>query len=131
MKSEITNPFDGRNPDEVWKELKSKSMPISREEFMTDMILLQLKEIYQKGNLNSVHGYLKRNKIQYTQDVVNFGLDNKSNRSEKQQWLDESMRLTKSLRTHLYSIGIKSRKTGYGYNKLRGSEIKITIWTKY
>jgi hypothetical protein len=30
----IVNPFDGRNPDEVWAELKSKAMPISKEEFI-------------------------------------------------------------------------------------------------
>ncbi len=27
------NPFEGRNPDEVWKELNKGSRPISREEF--------------------------------------------------------------------------------------------------
>jgi hypothetical protein len=27
------NPFEGRNPDEVWQELGEKAEPISREEF--------------------------------------------------------------------------------------------------
>lgn len=27
------NPFEGRNPDEVWQELSEKAKPITREEF--------------------------------------------------------------------------------------------------
>jgi hypothetical protein len=91
------------------------------------MILLKLKEVYKNGSLNSVHGYLKKNKIPYEQIKVEFGLDNKGNRKEKQEWLDEPMNKTGVFRTHLYSIGIKARKTGYGYNRLRGSEIKIKV----
>lgn len=30
---DFQNPFEGRNPDEVWQELSEKARPISREEF--------------------------------------------------------------------------------------------------
>jgi len=30
----LVNPFEGRNPEEVWKEISGKTKPISREEFL-------------------------------------------------------------------------------------------------
>ncbi len=33
LPSDFQNPFEGRNPDEVWQELGEKAEPISREEF--------------------------------------------------------------------------------------------------
>lgn len=32
LPSDFVNPFKGRNPDEVWKELQCSSRPLSKEE---------------------------------------------------------------------------------------------------
>ena len=31
---DFINPFDGRDPEEVWKELKAKAKPITKEELI-------------------------------------------------------------------------------------------------
>ncbi len=43
--SDFENPFKGRNPEEVWKELKKdKSKPLTREQF-----LKRLQEIKEQN----------------------------------------------------------------------------------
>ncbi|HWZ21642.1 MAG TPA: hypothetical protein VNW06_03250 [Cytophagaceae bacterium] len=42
LSSDFKNPFDGRNPEEVWKELKEKSKPITREELLKRIEELQV-----------------------------------------------------------------------------------------
>lgn len=35
--SNFHNPFEGRKPDEVWNELKSKSKPIDKEKILNKL----------------------------------------------------------------------------------------------
>jgi len=80
----------------------------------------ELREVYRNGNMNSVYGWLRRNGFNFKKHIVEFGLDNKTNWNEKSEWLKES-----DLRFHIYSILVRSRKTGWGYNRIRGVEIEI------
>lgn len=34
LPADVYNPFKGRDPQEVWKEISGKTTPISREEFL-------------------------------------------------------------------------------------------------
>jgi hypothetical protein len=42
------NPFTGKNPDEVWKELLAQSIPISREVAMEKMIAASKAQMRMK-----------------------------------------------------------------------------------
>ncbi len=45
LPSDFDNPFQGRNPDEVWQELRKNAKPISREEMLN-----QIEEQTKKRN---------------------------------------------------------------------------------
>jgi len=34
---DFKNPFENRNPEEVWKELRAKAKPVNKEEFLKRM----------------------------------------------------------------------------------------------
>lgn len=82
-------------------------------------ITKEIQKTYREKGLNSIYAFLKRNGINYKVAVVEFGLQTNSLAvREKSQWMEN-----KDLRFHYYSLGIKSRKTGFSYNRIRGIEI--------
>lgn len=44
LSADFINPFLGRNPEEVWKELKDKSTPINKSTLMERLKELQVKK---------------------------------------------------------------------------------------
>lgn len=78
----------------------------------------KITEIYKEKGLNGVYGFLKKEGIKYDRQVFEFGLHtNKAANAEKSDFLKHPLSF------HLYSIGINARRTGYGYNILRGLRI--------
>ena len=87
----------------------------------TQEVKKQVVEIYKAKGLTSVYSFLKKQGINFRKNVVEFGLHtNKQALMEKNEWINEN-----DLRFHYYSISVKSRKTGYTYNRIRGIEIVI------
>jgi len=85
----------------------------------------QVNKVYSEKGLNGVHCFLKNNGIKYVQTVEEFGLHtSKTSNATKKDWLSESTPYN-VFRFHYYSLGIKSKKTGYEYNRIRGTEITI------
>jgi len=85
----------------------------------------QLMAVYNEKGLNSLYAFMKRNKITYTREVYEFGLQGSRNTfSGYSDFLDEKTDRN-TLHLHLYSVGVKSRKNGYSYNIVRGIEIKF------
>ena len=85
----------------------------------TQELKKEIVKNYDEKGLNSVYAFLKRNSIKYKLDVNEFGLQtNKVACKDKYNWVDKS-----ELKFHYYSKMVKSRKTGYYYNQLRGVEI--------
>ena len=81
--------------------------------------------IYNAKVLNSLYAFMKRNKISYSREVKEFGLQgSRSTFSGYSDFLDEKTDRN-TLHLHLYSVGVKSRKNGYSYNIVRGVEIKF------
>ena len=63
----------------------------------------------------------RKNGVKYKVVVSEFGLNtNKQALVEKNKWINEN-----DLRFHYHSLSVKSRKTGYVYNRIRGIEIVI------
>lgn len=87
---------------------------------ITEKQIKELREVHKNGNMNNVYGWLNRNGFKYKKHIVEFGLDNKTNSDEKSEWLKGS-----DLRFHLYSVLVRSKKTGWSYNRIRGVEIEI------
>ena len=87
----------------------------------TQEIKKQVVEVYKAKGLKSVYSFLRKQGIAFHKNVVEFGLHtNKIANEEKRSWVNNQ-----ELRFHYYSIGIRSRHTGYGYNIIRGIEIVI------
>ena len=87
-------------------------------------LLTQINSIYKEKGLNSAYGFLKRNNIEYKRTVHEFGLQNcKRAEKEKKDFIAEQEEYT--FKAHLFAIGIKSRKTGFSYNRIRAIEIKL------
>ena len=84
----------------------------------------KIELIYKEKGLNGVNNYLKRKGIKHKKTVYEFGLQgNKSAQEEKLNFL--STKEKNIYYFHYYCISVKSRKNGYGYNKLRGIKIEI------
>lgn len=83
-----------------------------------------IKEIVQIRNekgLISLYAYFRRNLIAYRTEVLEFGLNtNKGARDAKKQFLSES-----PLNFHYHSVMVRSSRSGWSYNRLRG--IKIVL----
>jgi len=80
----------------------------------------EIKKLYNEKGLNSIHAYLKRNNINYKQEIIEFGLQgNKKAEKAKKEFLKGSLCF------HYYSQGVTSYKTKYMYNILRGTKITI------
>ena len=89
----------------------------------------EILKVYNENGLNGLYAYMRKNGIKYEKEIFEFGLDDCRNSCKnckyKKNWLNE--KTDKNVfRFHYYSIGIKSRKTGYNYNIIRGIEITIS-----
>lgn len=85
-------------------------------------ILKEIETLYKGNGLNSVNVYLKKNTIKHKVIIHNFGLKgNKAAEREKTLFLEQKEKNT--FRCHYFSISIQSKKTGFGYNKIRAKEI--------
>ena len=81
----------------------------------------EINLVYKEKGLNGVYALLRKNGVKYKVVVNEFGLNtNKQALKEKSEWINEG-----NLRFHYYSLSVKSRKTGYTYNRIRGIEIVI------
>ena len=81
-----------------------------------------IKKIYKKKGLNGLYAFLRKSKIEFTTEVVEFGWDSEKARNEKERWLTQS-----PLSFHYYSTGGKAR-SGFQVNMLRGIKIIITLF---
>ena len=85
----------------------------------------QIMNVYKECGLKGLYSFLRKNEINYTTSVVEFGLDSSlKSKQEKNDWLEDKPEKG-IFRFHYYSIGVKSRKNGYHYNIIRGIEITI------
>ena len=80
----------------------------------------QALKVYEERGLNALYRFLKKNNVSYKKKVEEFGLDGVATQKAKSEWLKGG-----EFRFHYFAIGIKSRKTGYSYNRIRGIEIQI------
>lgn len=85
----------------------------------------ELVNVYNEKGLNGLYAFLRKHGINYTKEINEFGLNcSKKTYDKKKEWLNE--RTDKNtLRFHHYCINVKSRKTGYSYNKIRGIQLNI------
>jgi len=86
---------------------------------ITNEIRKEIINLYNEKGINSVYAFLKRNNIDYTKNVIEFGLDSKKTNVKKTEWLN-----IEELKFHYYSQLIKA-KSGWSYNLIRGIEISI------
>ena len=92
---------------------------------MKNSIKKQVTEIAKEQGLNSVYAFLRSKGIKFEKEVFWFGLDaNKKDQAEKAKFIAEKTPANE-INLHYYSIGIKSRKTGYTYNRIRGIKLKL------
>ena len=81
----------------------------------------EIISVYKTKGLNGVYAFLRKNEVKYKVVVSEFGLNtNKKALIDKSDWINEN-----DLRFHYHSLSVKSRKTGYTYNRIRGIEIVI------
>ena len=85
---------------------------------------MTLKKVHKEKGLNGLYAFLRKAKIEFTTEVIEFGWDSVKARNEKERWLSQS-----PLNFHYYSTGGKA-KSGYQVNMLRGIKIKIIIKEK-
>ena len=77
-------------------------------------------DCYAKKGLNGVHAFLKRNKIAYKQEILEFGLHTKKGVAEEKKQAIESDKMT----FHYYSKAVRGRN-GYTYNVVRATKIVL------
>ena len=78
-------------------------------------------ETYKESGLNKMYSFLKKNGIYFKKEVYEFGLDsNRQHCEDKKNWINVN-----ELQFHYYSLGIKPRKTGYSYDRIRGIRIVL------
>ena len=83
----------------------------------------EMMSVYKERGLNGLYSFLRKKGINFTKNVIDFGLSGSTKvANEKKEWLEEKTD-SKTIRFHYYSVGIKSRRTGYNYNIIRGIEI--------
>lgn len=82
----------------------------------------KVNEVYKERGLKSVYSFLKANSIKYKRVVHEFGLKGtKYAETEKSNFIEKIEPNT--FKAHYYSVSVKSRKTGFSYNKIRAIEI--------
>ena len=80
-----------------------------------------INEVYTTKGLKGVYSFLKANGYSFRKDVVEFGLNtNKTANEEKSNFINHTQ-----LQFHYYSRGVKCRKSGYGYNVIRGIKLQL------
>lgn len=79
------------------------------------------KLYYEKG-LNSVHAYLKRNKIPYTQKIYEFGGYSEKNLKKQSDFINP-----KELKFYYFPTFMTNRHNGFNAKYLRGTEIILDI----
>lgn len=85
----------------------------------------QIMNVYNEHGLNGLYSFLRKNEIDYSTSIAEFGLNSSlKSKQEKNDWLEEKTEKG-VFRFHYYSIGIKSRRSGYSYNIIRGIEITL------
>lgn len=86
-------------------------------------LYLEIYQSYATKGLKGIYRYLRLSNINYIKQVVEFGLEgNRIAESEKSKFLEQPLCF------HYYSVGIKSRRNSFTYNRLRG--IKIILICK-
>ncbi len=84
-----------------------------------ETVVNEINNVYSKKGLNGVYAFLRKNGVKYTTEVVEFGLaTNKEANKIKNEWLKSG-----ELRFHYANLQVRSAKTGWKYNRLRGIEI--------
>ena len=84
---------------------------------------MTLKKVYKEKGLNGLYAFLRKSKIDFITEVVEFGWDSNKARNKKDQWMTQSSPMC--LHFHYYSTGGKA-KSGFQINMLRGIKIIIT-----
>ena len=80
-----------------------------------------INAIYREKGLKGVYSALHEKGIDFKKEVIEFGLDTNKNANERKKLFinhDE-------LKFHYYSKGVKSKKTGYNYNIIRGIKLNL------
>ena len=84
-----------------------------------ETVVNEINNVYSKKGLNGVYAFLRKNGVNYKTKVEYFGLaTNKEAAKDKIEWLKSG-----ELRFHYANLQVKSAKTGWKYNRLRGIEI--------
>ena len=85
----------------------------------SENVVNEIKKVYEQKGLNGVYAFLRKNGVNYKTKVEYFGLaTNKEAAKDKIEWLKSG-----ELRFHYANLQVKSAKTGWKYNRLRGIEI--------
>ena len=88
---------------------------------MTTNTNINVNEVYAKSGLKGVYKTLNKSGIKFRKEIIEFGLNTNAQAiAAKCDFIDHA-----KLQFHYYSRGVKCRKTGYGYNVIRG--IKLVI----
>ena len=84
-----------------------------------ETVVNEINNVYSKKGLNGVYAFFRKNGVNYKTKVEYFGLaTNKEAAKDKIEWLKSG-----ELRFHYANLQVKSAKTGWKYNRLRGIEI--------
>lgn len=78
----------------------------------------------EKGNKVSMYTELRRRGVNFRKEVLEFGLDGVASRKEKEDYLAAN-----PTSFHLYDVAVKSRKTGWSYNRIRAVRICTGVAT--